>query len=533
MNKNNDRKTQCIITRKFTLIPEVSDRKEWVKRVLNYVIEECDKKIEYFEKKQSGTSQNVNGKITEKIQALQLKKELAKSGKLEIDKKLAVDYTYDTVRRSMKSEAARKNYILSWAFSEMKGNGVSYMEPKERKKFIEELLKPAYRKKGSKLGSLFDDTEIENILKSYGVAFSKSFTEQLRKDVANGLLDGEISLRTYKSNSPFTIAKEHISLTHNYETYEELRENIGKKDCKLYFNFGGNGIPATLRFLINTGTAKNKDELNTTLLKLYSGEYELSGSSIQLDKTGKKIILNLSMKIPMKYHELDENTVVGVDLGVAIPAVCALNNDMYKREVMGSADDFLRVRTKIQAQRRRLQSSLKYNSGGHGRKKKLKALERLSKSEIHFVETYNHMVSRRVVDFAIKNNAKYINIENLKGYNTSQYILRNWSFYQLQQYITYKAEQHGIEVRKINPCYTSQVCSVCGHWEEGQRKSQAVFECGNPDCESHSKYKNGFNADFNAARNIAKSTLFMGDGEVTEKSKQEAREYYGIYREED
>ena len=86
-------------------------------------------------------------------------------------------------------------------------------------------------------------------------------------------------------------------------------------------------------------------------------------------------------------------------------------------------------------------------------------------------------------------------------------------------------------VRKINPCYTSQVCSVCGHWEPDQRKAQASFECANPECESHKKYKYGFNADFNAARNIAMSTLFIQDEEVTEKKKEEAREYYGIKKE--
>lgn len=58
---------------------------------------------------------------------------------------------------------------------------------------------------------------------------------------------------------------------------------------------------------------------------------------------------------------------------------------------------------------------------------------------------------------------------------------------------------------------------------------QSVFECANEDCDSHKKYeKTGFNADFNAARNIAMSTLWMENGQVTEKSKQEAREYYGI-----
>lgn len=184
---------------------------------------------------------------------------------------------------------------------------------------------------------------------------------------------------------------------------------------------------------------------------------------------------------------------------------------------------------KLQSQRKRLQKSLKTASGGHGRNKKLKAFEKVKKQEAHFVETYCHMISKNVVDFALKHNAKYINIENLTGYNTSEFILNNWSYYKLQEYIIYKAAKYGIEVRKINPCYTSQICSVCGNWEYGQRKSQSVFECANESCDSHKKYeKIGFNADFNAARNIAKSTLWMEKGQVTEKSRQEAREYYGI-----
>ena len=72
---------------------------------------------------------------------------------------------------------------------------------------------------------------------------------------------------------------------------------------------------------------------------------------------------------------------------------------------------------------------------------------------------------------------------------------------------------------------------VAWNWEDGQRKTQASFKCANQKCESHKKYKYGFNADFNAARNIAMSTLFMEDGEVTEKKKEEAREYYGIKKE--
>ena len=44
---------------------------------------------------------------------------------------------------------------------------------------------------------------------------------------------------------------------------------------------------------------------------------------------------------------------------------------------------------------------MKNAKGGHGRKKKLKALTRYRQYEKHFVETYNHMVSSRVVKFAL------------------------------------------------------------------------------------------------------------------------------------
>ena len=71
--------------------------------------------------------------------------------------------------------------------------------------------------------------------------------------------------------------------------------------------------------------------------------------------------------------------------------------------------------------------------------------------------------------------------------------------------IEYKAKMEGIIVRYIDPYHTSQTCHICGHYESGQRLSQASFVCKS--CgEEH-------NADYNAGKNIAMSTKF-----VTEKS---------------
>ena len=60
----------------------------------------------------------------------------------------------------------------------------------------------------------------------------------------------------------------------------------------------------------------------------------------------------------------------------------------------------------------------------------------------------------------------------------------------LERKLAYKAS----DLRKVNPAYTSQRCSRCGHVDKSNRPSQAVFACGA--C--------GFraNADHNAAINI-------------------------------
>lgn len=523
------------ITRKITLIPATSDRKEWHKKVYDWTVNDLEKRISFRKK----NVKNIQGEKEEKekyknaTSVLEEQLEDIKNGG-EFTRKIVNDYTYGLVRTAMEEEARRKNYILSWIFSEMRMNRIDCLDIKDQLKFISDTINAAYRISGSKKGSIFDETDIPCMLQGYGVDFKQELTRIVKDYVKKGGMYGRAVLPQFKLDSPFTIEKTHFGFEHEYSSYEELCEHIHDSDCKIFLNYGGSNaggkdnISSIARFQVYFGSHRNRDELMSVMLKVLSGEYQYCGSSIQI--SGNKIILNLSMKIPKIKTELDEHTVVGVDLGVAIPAMCALNNNPYKRQSIGKAEDFVRVRNQLQAQRRRLQKSLKDSNGGHGRSKKLTALERISKKEQHFAETYCHMVSKRVVDFAVANKAKYINLENLTGYDSSDYILSNWSFYRMQQYITYKAERYGIVVRKINPCYTSQVCSVCGHYEEGQRTSQSEFHCGNPDCASNNKKGNRkyLNADFNAARNIAKSELFMESGEVTEASKEKARKYYNI-----
>lgn len=533
---------RCIITRKYTLIPVASDTKEWTDRIYTYLTAAYPEKIRYYEdklkalKKEAKTDnskQNAFISCEDKIAALKTQQQNFENEGVILSSNIK-DYAYDLVRRSMKSEALRKNMIWSYIFTELVNADAQNMPKTERAALIDELLSYALHIKGSSKGSLWDQFNIDNPLKGYGIAFNKALTAKIKKAVNNeGLLEGKCAIPNYKLDSPFTIAKQIMSFSHDFDSFEELQEHIAEENCPLYFNLGPNGNPTIARFKIDLGTGhkkskkrNNREELIATLLKIYSKEYQFLGSSIGIEKN--KITLNLSLSIPKESHYLDENVVVGVDLGVAIPAVCALNNDSRTYLKIGSKEDFLHKQNALDNQRRRAQAACKYASGGHGRKKKCQKLGKINISRANFSTTYCHYVSKSVVDFALEHHAKYINIENLEGYNTSYFVLAHWNYYRMQQDIIYKAERYGIIVRKINPCYTSQVCSVCGHWEPGQRLSQAKFECADENCDSKTMYKYGFNADFNAARNISMSTLIMDGGRVTEEDKMDARRYYGI-----
>lgn len=351
-----------------------------------------------------------------------------------------------------------------------------------------------------------------------GCDTKSAVVQKVRQDfstaIKNGLPRGERNVANYKRTVPLITRGRDLVFVHGYENYTEFLDNLyTDRNLKVFIKWVNK-----IQFKIVFGNPYKSAELRSVVQNIFEERYKINGSSICIDDDDD-IILNLSLTMPKEIKELDESKVVGVDLGIVIPAMCALNTNSYSRKSIGSADDFLRVRTKIRAQRRRLQKSLSQTSGGHGRKKKLRALDKFSEYEKHWVQNYNHYVSKQVVDFAIKNNAKYINLEDLEGYGEKEknkFILSNWSYYQLQQYIVYKAEKYGIEVRKINPYHTSQVCSYCGHWESGQRVNQKTFICKNPECEN---FGEEVNADFNAARNIALSTNWSDMDEKKNKKK--------------
>ena len=77
----------------------------------------------------------------------------------------------------------------------------------------------------------------------------------------------------------------------------------------------------------------------------------------------------------------------------------------------------------------------------------------------------------------------------------SDKFLKNWTYYDLQQKVEYKAKEKGIDVKYIKPKYTSQRCSKCGYIDKENRENRDNFICLKCGYKAH--------ADYNASQNIS------------------------------
>jgi putative transposase len=142
------------------------------------------------------------------------------------------------------------------------------------------------------------------------------------------------------------------------------------------------------------------------------------------------------------------------------------------------------------------------------------------------VRTYNHLISRRIVQQAERTNSTLV-LEDLQGLRAGATVRQSqrrerfsWAYAQLQTFIVYKAKLAGLPVLFVPPAYTSKTCSRCHFMADHNRVTQALFRCGQ--C--------GFcwKADDNAALNIrflgAESTchkrqIYMQDYLQTDRRK--------------
>ena len=178
--------------------------------------------------------------------------------------------------------------------------------------------------------------------------------------------------------------------------------------------------------------------------------------------------------------------VVGVDLGVAQPAVTSTARFLGKRAWRNTEARYFRLRRALQSR---------------GSKSARRHLRKTRGKQARFRRDCDHVLSKRIVQGTTP--GATIVVENLTDirarvktrHGKQARRIHGWSFAQLRSFIEYKAEARGCTVAGVDPRHTSQHCPACGHTARNNRRSRALFSCRQCGYTLH--------ADLCGARNIA------------------------------
>ena len=164
----------------------------------------------------------------------------------------------------------------------------------------------------------------------------------------------------------------------------------------------------------------------------------------------------------------DPDDFIGVDLGIKN---IAFDSD----GVQYSGDKVNTVRTCYAKLRAKLQSKRTKSAN--------RLLQKRRRKEARFARDVNHVISKRIVETA-KDTHRGIALEDLKGIRERTIVRKSqrrqqhsWGFYQLRQFIEYKAKLAGVLVVLVDPRNTSRTCPVCGYVDKRNRKTQSKFSC--------------------------------------------------------
>ena len=247
------------------------------------------------------------------------------------------------------------------------------------------------------------------------------------------------------------------------------------------------------------------------LSRIYNKEYKVAYIGIGYkEKQGAFIVISY------KFEKETENNqskvkVMGVDLGQVNLVYYAIRDGQSRGDVSLSYSWEDKIRG-IWNRKKHLQKSLmeiknlkiKDQATEKTYKKTVEELKSLREYEKNFMETLNKQVASKLITIAVKEGVKTIVLEDLSLSPDEKNALAfpKWNYYQLQTFIENKAKENGIEVKKINPAFTSQRCPNCGfigYYKEMVRPKRERFTC--PVC-NYSE-----NADYVGALNIATGSI--------------------------
>ena len=301
------------------------------------------------------------------------------------------------------------------------------------------------------------------------------------------VLKGQRSVSTYRYGMPIP-----------FNLNDSMQVKVEEVDKKEAYTFT---FLKDVKFILAFG--RDRSNNRAIVDRIMSGEYKFCDSEIKVD--GGKMFLMLTVRFKRDAQSLDYDKIAATNLGMNCPIFVTTNTGLKQR--IGSKEEFLQVRLQMQRRYRKLQEDLVNAKGGHGRTRKMKALERLKLAETNFATTYNHKLSHHLIKFCVDNGIGTLKMEDLLGAGETmnkEFVLRNWSYHQLQGFAEYKAKMFRVNIVKGKNSYFTQMCNCCKNVsQEAVDLKERVYRCVNPQC---AKHDSPIDLDENNSLNLLVST---------------------------
>ena len=340
------------------------------------------------------------------------------------------------------------------------------------------------------------------------------------------------------STSYFSLGVDFTKLRYKTDWLQDVPANPIKYTLKYFADAlkeamaGKKGFPKP-RSRAKTAPGFTLPDTGTFKIRKVNGKYSLlhiplvgwvtltrSGGNPWESGTPKQVVLRhdghrwrafVSYEVEVE-EKMDDGEVLGVDMNV--------------RQISTSDGDFYHLPDlkKKEARRKRYQRKMaRQVKGSNRRKDTKKKLRGVSRKIANIHKNWVHQTTKEisgkcgtlaVEDLKVKNmtaSAKGTvenpgkNVRQKSGLNR---VILDTAFGEVRRNLEYKCGR----LIEVNPAYTSQRCSVCGHTEKENRKTQARFQCVSCGYVS--------NADTNAAINIRR----LGMAQLHEEERSGSRQ---------
>lgn len=206
-------------------------------------------------------------------------------------------------------------------------------------------------------------------------------------------------------------------------------------------------LPLGINLGINFGkNTKPRILAKKTIKDILNNEIKLSQS--RLVRNGKKMYLHLIIQFEKETENIE--LIPDLTLTISYTDIASGTGQIKNKDALqfGHSDYIEDFKKKMSILRSKEQAKAVYSTGSHGRQRKLSTdrWEAIRTRESNFVKTYNNQISRKIVDFALKNKCAKINIIS----PSTEISKKSWAYYQLHEMIDQKAARSSIIVDVIN-----------------------------------------------------------------------------------